>query len=102
MTKLFHINIHVKKIEIDALFDSVSHANIIATDLVENLGLEVHYHPSPYPLGWVNKEEEIKVTKFCKIEFVVSVDFINEVELDIVPLDVCGVVFGSPYMYMRE
>jgi hypothetical protein len=24
------------------------------------------------------------------------------VELDIVPLDVCGVVFGSPYMYMRD
>ena len=23
-------------------------------------------------------------------------------ELDVVPLDVCGVVFGSPYMYMRH
>jgi hypothetical protein len=22
--------------------------------------------------------------------------------LDVVPLDVCGVVFGSPYMYMRD
>jgi hypothetical protein len=25
-----------------------------------------------------------------------------EVEIDVVPLDVCGVVFGSPYMYMRD
>jgi hypothetical protein len=33
---------------------------------------------------------------------VVSVDFIDEVELDVVPLDVCGVVFRSPYMYMRD
>jgi hypothetical protein len=24
------------------------------------------------------------------------------VEVDVVPLDVCGVVFGSPYMYMRD
>jgi hypothetical protein len=24
------------------------------------------------------------------------------VELDLVPLDVCGVVFGSPYMYKRD
>jgi hypothetical protein len=24
------------------------------------------------------------------------------VELDVVPFDVCGVVFGSPYMYMRD
>jgi hypothetical protein len=24
------------------------------------------------------------------------------VELDVLPLDVCGVVFGIPYMYMRD
>jgi hypothetical protein len=64
--------------------------------------LDVHHHPSPYPLGWVNKDAEIKVTKKCKIKFAISVDFIDEVELDVVPLDVCAVVFGSPYMYMRD
>ena len=32
--------------------------------------------------------------------FVTSDKFIDEVELDVVPLDACGVVFGSPYMYM--
>ena len=40
--------------------------------------------------------------KKCKIKFVISVDFIDEVELDVVPLGVCGVVFGSHYMYMRD
>lgn len=44
----------------------------------------------------------MKVTKQCKIRFVISVDFINEVDLDVVPLDVCGVMFGSPYMYMHD
>ena len=102
MTKLFHINIQVKKTKIDAMFDSGSQANLLAVDLVNKLGLEVHDHPSPYPLGWVNKNAEIKVTKQCKIKFVVNVEFIDEVELDVVPLDVCGVVFGSPYMYMRD
>jgi hypothetical protein len=53
-------------------------------------------------LGWVNKDAKIKVTKQCKIKFAVSADFIDEVELDVVPLDICGVVFGSPYMYMRN
>jgi hypothetical protein len=46
MTKIFCIKIKVKKTEIDAMFDSGSH------DLVRNIGLEVHDHPSPYPLGW--------------------------------------------------
>jgi hypothetical protein len=27
---------------------------------------------------------------------------IDEVEVDVVLFDVCGVVFGSPYMYMRD
>jgi hypothetical protein len=53
-------------------------------------------------LGCVNNDAKIKLTKQCKIKFVISVDFIDEVELDVVPLDVCGVVFGSPYMYMRD
>jgi hypothetical protein len=51
MTKLFHINIQVKNTKIDALFDSGSHDNLIVADLVNKLGLEVHDHPSPYPLG---------------------------------------------------
>ena len=52
MTKLFHIKIQVKKTKIDALFDSGSQENLIATELVKKLGLEVHDHPNPYPLGW--------------------------------------------------
>jgi hypothetical protein len=71
-------------------------------DLVNNTVLEVHDHPSPYPMGLVNKDAKIKVTKQCKIKFVVSIFFIDEVELDVVPVDVCGIMFGSPYMYMRD
>jgi hypothetical protein len=36
------------------------------------------------------------------IQIVVSADFIDKVKLDTIPLDVCGVLFGSPYMYMRD
>ena len=71
-------------------------------DLFNKIGLEVHKHHIPYPLGCVNKDEKIKVMKQCKIKFFVSVDFIDEVELDVVPLDVCGVVFGISYMHMRD
>jgi hypothetical protein len=102
MTKLLHVKIQAKKTKIDALFDFGSQDNIIVVDLVSNLGLEVHDHPSPYSLGWVNKDAEIKVKKQCKIKFVVIVDFIDELELNVVPLDVCGVVFGILFMYMRD
>jgi hypothetical protein len=60
MTKMFHINIQVKKTKIDVMFNSGSQTNLIEVDLVNKLGLEVHDH------------------------------------------FVCGVVFGSPYMYTRD
>lgn len=102
MTKLFHIKIQVKKTKIDTLFDSRSQVNLIAAELVKKLGLEFFDHLSPSPLGWVNKDAELKVTKQCKNRFSISVYFIDELELDVVPLDVRGVVFGSPCMYMRD
>ena len=49
-----------------------------------------------------NKDIEIKVMKQCKTKFVVSVYFVDEVELDVIPLDMSSVVFRSPYMYMRD
>jgi hypothetical protein len=67
MAKLFHIKIQVKKTNIYALFDSGSQDNLITADLISKIGLEVHDHHVPYPLGWVNKDAEIKVMKKCKI-----------------------------------
>ena len=92
MTKLFYVKIHDNKMKIDALFDSGSQSNLIAADLVKKLGMEVHDHPNPYTLGWVHKDAEMKVTKHCKIRFTISADFIDKVDLDVAPLDVCGVI----------
>jgi hypothetical protein len=63
MTKPFHIKIYIKKNKVDVMFDSGSHVNLIAVYLVKKLGLEVDDHPIPYPLGWENKDVEIKVAK---------------------------------------
>ena len=63
MTKLFHIKIQIKNTKLGALFNTGSQANLIAFDLVNNTGLEDHDHPCTYPLGWVNKDIELKVSK---------------------------------------
>jgi len=44
-------------------------------DVVKKLGLEVYDHPIPYPLGWINTDTKIKVTKRWKIKFVVSANY---------------------------
>ena len=47
------------------------------------LGLEVHDNPNLYPLGWVNKDVKLKVTKQCKNKIAISANYIDEVEIDV-------------------
>jgi len=61
--------------------------------MVKKMGLEIDDHLIPYPLGWVRKEAKAKVTKQCRINFSLSIDFIDEVELYVVPLDASRVIF---------
>jgi hypothetical protein len=71
MTKLFHIKIEVKRTKVDALLDYGSQTYLIVIDLVRKLGLEVHDHS--YPITeYVNKDVELKVTKYYKIKFSIS------------------------------
>lgn len=44
----------------------------------------------------------MQVTQKCKLKFTIDANFSNEVELDVVPLDICGMVLGSTYLYDRD
>ena len=73
--------------------------NLILEQVVHNLRLETRPHPIPYPLGWICDNAQVQVTKKCKLRFPITSSFIGEVKLDVVPLDICGMVLGSPYLY---
>jgi hypothetical protein len=42
------------------------------------------------------------VTRRSKLRFSITANYIDEVELDVIPLDICGIVLGSPYLYDRR
>ena len=64
------------------------------------MGLTTKTHKKPYPLGWVLKDKILQVTKQCDLKFAITSKFVDEVEFDVVdPLDICGIVLGSPYLY---
>ena len=50
--------------------------------------------------GHVN--EQVHVTKQCRLIFSITFGFVDEVDVDVVPLDICGIVLGSPYLYDRK
>jgi hypothetical protein len=64
--------------------------------------LETIPHPKPYPLGWICDNAKLQVTRRYKLRFAITANFIDEVELDVIPLDICGIVLGSPYLYDRK
>jgi hypothetical protein len=66
------------------------------------MGLKMTPHKNPYPLGWLCDDAKLQVAKQCKIRFAIIVNFFDEVELDVVPLDICGIVLGSPYIFDRK
>jgi hypothetical protein len=100
--ELFHISIVSKHTNIDTLFDPSSQVNLIYEALIKKIGLEMKPHVKPYPLGWVCDKETLNVTKQCRVIFAISSKLIDEVDLDFVPLDICGIVLGSPYLYDRK
>jgi hypothetical protein len=79
-----------------------SQVNLISEALVKKMGLEMKPHLKPYPLGWVCDKQKLNVTKQCRIKFSISSKLIDEVDLDVVPLDICGIVLGIPYIYDRK
>lgn len=57
--ELFHIRVISKYTKIDTLFDNESQANLISTDLVKKLKLEIVPHHKLYPLGWITKDANL-------------------------------------------
>ena len=70
--------------------------------MLKKLGLETKPYLKPYPLGWIHDKSKLNVTKQCKVKFVIASKLVDEVELDVIPLDICGMVLGSPYLYDRK
>ena len=66
------------------------------------MGLTTKPHKRPYPLGWVWRDKILQVTKQCDLKFAIKFKFVNEVEFDVVPLDICGIVLESSYLYDQK
>ena len=100
--QLFVVRMQIEKTLVDAIVDNGSQKNLISAALVEQLGLETHEHPKPYPLSWIQKENDLLVQRQCTFTFALGAAYVDTVVCDVVPLDVCQVILGSPYLWDRD
>jgi hypothetical protein len=70
--------------------------------VVKQLGLNTQMHHKPYSLKWISNNHKLHITKKCTLKFAISSKFVDEVTCDVVPLNECGMVLGSPYLYDRK
>jgi len=102
ISDLFHIKFISKHIKIDILFVSGLQDNLIYEEIVKKLGPETNPHPKPYPLEWVCEDDKLHLSKQCKLRFAITSKFIDDVELDVIPLNICGIVLVNPYSYDKK
>jgi hypothetical protein len=100
--KLFHIRVIMKHTKFDTLIDSGSQYNLISEEVVKQLGLNTQMHHKPYSLKWIRNNHKLDITNQCTLKFAISSKFVDEVTCDVVPLNECGMVLGSPYLYDRK
>ena len=66
-TRLFRTAFKTKDRVCKVIVDSSSMENLISTEMVEKLELEMTDHQSPYKVSWLQKGHQVNVTKQCLV-----------------------------------
>jgi hypothetical protein len=65
------------------------------------LGLSTWRIPEPKHVAWLNSYSILKVTHKVRVPFIVG-DYIDEVECNVLPLEVCELLLGRSWKYDRN
>eukprot|EP00253_Pinus_taeda_P007896 PITA_07896 len=80
------------------IIDNGSTDNLVATEMVEKLGLKQLKHPTPYKVSWLQKGHLLLVDEQCEVEFHIG-KYKDKVICDIMPMDVCHILLGRPWQH---
>jgi hypothetical protein len=98
---LFQAQCIIKGKACKLMIDSGSYCNGISKSVVEALGLSTWRIPEPRHVESVNSCGMLKITHKVHVPFTVN-DYVDEVECDVLPLEVCGLLLGRPWQYDRN
>ncbi|MFS7973284.1 putative nucleotidyltransferase, Ribonuclease H [Helianthus anomalus] len=75
---------------------------MVATSMVEKLGLKAEPHLDPYQLTWLRKGNIVKVTQRCLVQFSIKDKIRDEIWCEVIPMDACHILLGRPWQYDRR
>jgi hypothetical protein len=100
-TRIFRTACKTKDRVCKVIVDSGSMDNLISTEMVEKLEMEMIDHPSPYRVLWLQKGHQVTVTKQCLVEFKIG-GYNDKILCDVIPMDVCHLLLGRPWQYDKN
>jgi hypothetical protein len=98
---LFRTTCETKDRVCKVIMESGSTNNLVSTEMVEKLELEIVAHPSPYKVSWLQKGHQVTVTKKCLVEFKIG-GYKDEILCDFIPMDVCHILLGRSWQYDKN
>ena len=98
---LFQTQCMIKGKACKLMIDGGSCTNGISKAMVASLGLSTWRIAEPKHLEWLNSCGMLKVTHKVRVPFTVD-DYVDVVECDVLPLEVCGLLLGRPWQYDRN
>jgi hypothetical protein len=98
---LFQTQCTIKEKACKLIIDSGSYCNGISKAVVASLGLSTWHIPKPKHVEWLNSCGVLKVTHKVRVPFTVDA-YVDEVECDVLPLELCGVLLGRLWQYDRN
>lgn len=98
---LFQTQCIIKGKACKLMIDGGSCTNGISKAMVAALGLSTWRLPKPKRLEWLNSCGMLKITHKVHVPFTVD-DYVDEIECDVLPLEVCGLLLGRPWQYDRN
>jgi hypothetical protein len=98
---LFQTQCMIKGRACKLMIDGGSCTNGISKTMVTSLGLSTWRISEPKHVEWLNSCGMLKVTHKVRVPFTVG-EYVDEVECDVLPMEVCGLLLGRPWQYDRN
>ena len=84
------------------IINSGSFENVVSLEMEQKLKLQTIPHLNPCQLCWLQKGNEIKVSKRCLVSFSNGKRYKDVVWCDVAPMDACHLLLGRPWHYDRK
>lgn len=101
-TNIFYTRIEHNGKALNVITDNGSDINVISEAAIERLGLKTVKHPTPYRISWVNEASSVLVKQRCLVQFSLGNKYIDEAWSDVIPMTVCHMLLGRPWLYDRR